>query len=154
MHAAFTVFSCLEVAPDTASLPNLDPKRCDALIAKLPAAFGLETSRALEGLQGLDGWGAAGVRGEAVTRWVAQAALRTLCPTQRSSGGPAGAGGAGRHPAPSRPPVPSADEDDEDEDEDAIEDVDEDEDDAPPPMGGGRLEPVSTETPLSASECV
>ena len=154
LHAAFTVLSCLEVAPDTASLPNLDPKRCDALIAKLPAAFGLETSQAREGLQGLDGWGAAGVRGEAVTRWVAQAALRTLCPTQRSSGGPAGAGGAGRHPAPSRPPVPSADEDDEDEDEDAIEDVDEDEDDAPPPMGGGRLEPVSTETPLSASECV
>ena len=154
LHAAFTVLSCLEVAPDTASLPTLDPKECEALIAKLPAAFGLETSRALQGLQGLDGWGAAGVRGEAVTRWVAQAALRTLCPTQRSSGGPAGAGGAGRHPAPSRPPVPSADEDDEDEDEDAIEDVDEDEDDAPPPMGGGRLEPVSTETPLSASECV
>eukprot|EP00900_Chrysochromulina_parva_P014192 jgi/Chrpa1/22774/Chrysochromulina_OHIO_Genome00027816-RA len=57
LHAAFTVLSCLEVAPDTASLPTLDPKECEALIAKLPAAFGLETSRALQGLQGLDGWG-------------------------------------------------------------------------------------------------
>ena len=104
------------MAPDTASLPTLDPKECEALIAKLPAAFGFETSQALQGLQGLDGWGAAGVRGEAVTRWVAQAALRTLCPTQRISGGSAGAGGAGRHPAPRRP-VLSADED-----ADAIED--------------------------------
>ena len=89
------------------------------------------------------GWlGSAGVRGEAVTRWVAQAALRTLCPTQRISGGSAGAGGAGRHPA-SRRPVPSADEDadaieDADEDPDAIED----EDGANPAASSGAAPPL------------
>ena len=70
LHAAFTVLSCLEVAPDTASLPTLDPKECEALIAKLPAAFGLEMSRlaSASGAPG-SGWlGSAGVRGEAVTR--------------------------------------------------------------------------------------
>ncbi len=147
-------------------LPRVDAPGCDGLVAKLPAAFGIDATEARAAFEVMDGWGAAGVRGDAVTRWVAAAALRTLCPP------PAAAVAA---PLPAEAPDAAGAEDDEGEDEAVAEEEEEEEavadeedeasllhagalhasahHDAPPEPPGG-LEPVLETTERSAFSTV
>jgi len=135
LHAAFRVLGGLMVPSDGASIAAVDQPTFNTLLDALPTAWNLSPQKVQREFSQMDGWSLGAVKGDAVVRWLATAALPALWPAR----------------FPPSPGGRANDDNDAEEEEEMLDDplaeVEEIQEGGPPPPGG--LDPVFETTERS-----